>query len=493
MEIIKHELAPDLTIFQGNVLDILRSLPAESVQCVATSPPYFGLRNYELPPTVWGGDRECEHEWGATVRHAKANEVRGPVGIQKNTAANTDREGMKEAGQFCSTCSAWRGHLGLEPTPEMFVEHTVLVFREVRRILRGDGVCWVNWGDSFNGSGGAGGDYGPGGLKEGQLRYPGRRLSSLKPKDLVFIPERCAMALQADGWYARAKPPWIKANPMPESVTDRPGTAHENVYLFTKNERYFYDGDAVRVPATNQTGLAATFKRQGSKRAAVIPGQTVGTHRPDREDTIPNPDGRCRRTNDWWTESLDTAIAHYSAYVEHLKHIKEHGGLLTDEEGDPLGFMVNTKPFSEAHFAVWPEDLVEPMILAGTSPKACPKCLAPWERQTEKRIVGPVWNQQGDRTGQHLEGDLEQGRGKFAKRYEVAVDTTGWQPTCSCVGNDGSGKCRVLDIFHGSGTTGRVSMRLGRAYWGSELNPEYVQMSIRARLANAQTSFLGQL
>lgn len=357
----------------------------------------------------------------------------------------------------------------------------VEVFREVRRVLRPDGTLWLNLGDSYNGSGGAGGDYGPGGLKEGQPKYPGRKVGGLKPKDLCMIPARVALALQADGWYLRSCIPWVKRNPMPESATDRPGVAHEYVFLLAKSPRYYYDPDAVRVPAVSTHGdkpsvpKSLTFKRENSKRAVPIPGQSKGTHRPDREDTVPNPDGRYRRTNDWWYESLD--------------HIREHGGLLTDEDGEPLGFMVNTEPFKAAHFAVWPQKLVQPMILAGTSPQAC-QCGAPWKRITSKEKVGPVWNQRGERTGQHLEGNLEKGRGKFPVRYEVSVTTTGWHPTCSCPPevNDGSGKCVVLDPFAGSGTTLMVAAQLGRAAIGYELNPDYCEIA-RKRINGAQRRF----
>ena len=130
----------------------------------------------------------------------------------------------------------------------------VRVFAEVRRVLRPDGVCFLNLGDSYNGSGGAGGDYGKGGLKEGQPKYPGRRVSTLKPKDLCGIPWRVALALQDDGWYLRQDIIWSKPNPMPESVRDRCTKAHEYIFLLAKSARYYWDGGAIAESSTADLG-----------------------------------------------------------------------------------------------------------------------------------------------------------------------------------------------------------------------------------------------
>lgn len=157
----------------GHVLDALKTLPDESIHCIVTSPPYWGLRTYDLPPVTWP---EVEY--------------------------------FLVPGLPPLRVPAWRGQLGLEPTPEMYVGHLVLVFREVWRVLRRDGTLWLNLGDSYNGSGGAGGDYLPGGWKEGQPKYPGRNARTLKPKDLAGIPWRVAFALQADGWWLRSDVVW---------------------------------------------------------------------------------------------------------------------------------------------------------------------------------------------------------------------------------------------------------------------------------------------
>jgi DNA modification methylase len=211
-----------------------------------------------------------------------------------------------------------QGQLGLESTPEAYVENMVAVFREVRRVLADDGVCWLNLGDSYNGSGGAGGDYSPGGLKEGQPKYPGRKVASLKPKDLVGIPWRVAFSLQADGWWLRQDIIWHKPNPMPESVTDRCTKAHEYLFMFTKSSRYYFDNQSIKEPLMD---LGKTkIKFGGSK----------------------------------YGDSKDP------------KHATKSGNEYTDNglRNKRTVWSITTKPFKGAHFAVMPEALCEPPILA---------------------------------------------------------------------------------------------------------------------------------
>lgn len=354
----RRDLAPDLVIWEGDVREALRQMPDSSVQCVVTSPPYFGLRDYGVA-----------------------------------------------------------GQIGLEPTVEEYVAVMVEMFREVRRILRPDGTLWLNLGDSYNGSGGAGGDYGPGGLREGQPRYPGRRLEGLKPKDLIGVPWRVAFALQADGWYLRSDIIWAKPNPMPESVTDRPTKSHEYVFLLTKSPHYYYDADAIREPHSSERPLKV-------------------------------PTGRNRRSV--WT--------------------------------------IATQPFPDAHFATFPEELPRLCILAGTSPYACPHCGAPWRRVVERVSHSQPVEERYGRVGHN--GMPPQQSGWFWTPPTVIGQR--WEPTCACDGNDGSGRCIVLDPFWGSGTTGQVALELGRVAWGVELNPEYIEISKR-RLCRAQTTLLGRV
>lgn len=306
-------------IHEGDALAVMKTLPDASVQCCVTSPPYWGLRDY-----------------GAA------------------------------------------GQLGLEKTPDEYVAAMVAVFREVRRVLRGDGTLWLNLGDSYAGSWGAQGRTGQMAdrsvISARQISAHPQRVSrtgsipdgsGLEPKDLVGIPWRVAFALQADGWWLRSDIIWAKPNPMPESVTDRPTRSHEYVFLFAKSERYYFDAEAVREPDVGSDHPRSVLAGQASLEPS---GGLRSSHRGIRTAEGRNGAGRNIRTV----------------------------------------WRVVTEPFPGAHFATFPTKLVEPCILAG------------------------------------------------APRGGV-----------------------VLDPFSGAGTTGLVAHRLGRAFIGIELNPEYAAMARR--------------
>jgi len=204
-----------IQIIHADVIAGLQSLPEKSVQCVVTSPPY-SLISSELAGEAWG---------------------------------------LRDYGV--------EGQIGLEKTPEEFIQKMVEVFREVRRVLRDDGTVWLNLGDSYNGSGKAGSnpeyqdrhtEFGKPSVHKERFGNP-TDVESLKPKDLVGMPWRVAFALQADGWYLRSDIIWSKPNPMPESVTDRCTKSHEYIFLLTKKPNYYYDGDAIREPAADNKDM----------------------------------------------------------------------------------------------------------------------------------------------------------------------------------------------------------------------------------------------
>lgn len=254
---IPLDLTPE--IIAGHVLDVLAALPEESVHTVVTSPPYWALRAYGTTPQVWGGDPAHAHEWAATpTRRDRAKDDAGGEIQRAHEGASYNAQG----GEACA-CGAWRGELGLEATPELYVEHVGLVFDAVHRVLRSDGTLWLNLGDTYATH--------PAGLK-GEARWKAstlysvrdhtgaeqagsfdKRAPGLKPKDLVGIPWRVALDLQRRGWWLRSDCIWAKPNPMPESVTDRPTRSHEYVFLLTKSARYFYDAEAVRGPLAPST------------------------------------------------------------------------------------------------------------------------------------------------------------------------------------------------------------------------------------------------
>lgn len=314
----------DITLHQGHVLDVLAAMPAESVDCCVTSPPYWGLRDYKLGPQVWDGQPECEHEWGIEIPLAA-----GSGGESDKQLSNAGSRFATTSGQFCRLCDAWRGSLGLEPTPELFCQHIVQVFREIKRVLRKDGTLWLNLGDSYAGSG-----KGPDGKQPGVRDHPSPAYSGngIKPKDMVGIPWMVAFALRADGWYLRSEIVWHKPNPMPESVEDRPTRSHEYIFLLSNSRHYYYDNEAIREPQKE------FIEFQPGPRANIVEGNSLNGGFAHKEGGFNatraargvayNPSGRNKRSV--WT--------------------------------------VPTQAFPEAHFATFPEDLIRPCVLAGCRP-----------------------------------------------------------------------------------------------------------------------------
>jgi len=322
-------------ILIGDVRARLAELPDESVHCVVTSPPYLGLRDYGIEPVIWGGDDGCAHEWGTGpkkktdhVGTARWNHAVNGRGEEQPASKRVSEPQEILQGAFCRLCDAWRGSLGLEPTPDLYVEHLVAVFRAVRRVLRKDGTVWLNLGDSYaNDSkwGGSTGGKHAGGL-HGKTGIGRQKTSTgLKPKDLMMIPERAALALQADGWWVRSRIIWAKPNPMPESVTDRPTSAHEHIWLLSKSARYFYDAEAAAEPAI--------------KAGRVV--HSYGTGAKDRLDISEVNDRRTR-----------IGLANWNKPVPETKNLRNV-------------WTIATAPYPDAHFATFPPALVEPCIKAG--------------------------------------------------------------------------------------------------------------------------------
>lgn len=286
-----------VTLYHGHVLDVLRALPSESVQCVVTSPPYWALRAYGTDAQVWGGDPSCEHEFQETFAPGKSG------GLSPKQVTNVGAYHAPTLVGNCQ-CGAWRGELGHEPTPQMFVAHLVEIFREVRRVLKDDGLCFVNLGDSYSGSG-----KGPssqnglskqhtnvgsliGATPSSRANRPHKGLSvgtqtidesfgapsssGIRAKSLVLIPERFALAMQDDGWIVRSRIAWCKRAPMPESVKDRPTNAWEHIWMFSKSGRYFWDAESVR-EKTNQPERIGLIERTFSTSDSDTTGrQDIG-------------------------------------------------------------------------------------------------------------------------------------------------------------------------------------------------------------------------
>lgn len=263
-----------ITYLTGDALDTLRTLPAGAFQACVTSPPYYGLRDYGVD-----------------------------------------------------------GQIGLEATPNAYIARLVEVFREVRRVLRDDGTLWVNVGDSYAASGNGGGnknDTNKGSLTVGPKRAP----PGYKPKDLLGIPWMLAFALRADGWYLRRDIIWHKPNPMPESVRDRPTSAHEYVFLLSKSARYVYDADAVAETAES-FGRQHTSKRQPPKVRALKESGHHGTG----GDLSINYERESRNRRSVWTIATEPcAVAHYAVMPNALAELCILAGTKAgDHVLDPFG------------------------------------------------------------------------------------------------------------------------------------------------------------
>jgi site-specific DNA-methyltransferase (adenine-specific) len=379
-------MTPGYVIYPYDCVDaMLHLVDPGSVHCVVTSPPYYNLRDYK-------------HD----------------------------------------------GQIGHEATPGEYVAAIVRVARAVRQVLRDDGTFWLNLGDTYASRSSYNA---PQSLHQAQgWKQAGRSPNAgvpagLKEKEMMGIPWRVALALQADGWYIRNDIIWAKPNPTPESVRDRFTKSHEHLFFLSKSPRYFFDQLAVMEPAkygwrgsefhTGKTGEHQLGRAQ--VRASVPQGGFEGKGPiPGRENQAFRAVTEMRNRRDVWT--------------------------------------ISAKPFKQAHFATFPVDLIEPCILAGSPPSCCSACgapRAPVVERTPMRI---------ERTGR---GEAMGGHGRTQPSGTMRVPATsrlvGYRPTCECGAADAP--AIVLDPFGGSGTVAVAALRHGRSAVLCELNPEYVAMA----------------
>lgn len=357
-------------IICGNCLTELPKLPAESVQACVTSPPYLGLRDYGIPKTLWPAGE-----------YVPLNGV-APVAFP-----------------------AWEGSLGLESEISMFVGHLVLIFREVRRVLRDDGTLWLNLGDSYAQDGGPGWQELNGDRADRRFRLvrdsvPLRECTrhvptGLKPKDMLGIPWRVAFALQADGWWLRLDNILAKPSPMPESVTDRPTKSHEYIFLLAKSQRYFYNTAEAREPVTggaHPRGDGLNRKvgswsydedshkpiehrmkpRQNSSFSAAVrkipPKSEAGQVQMPIDD--PKADTSSLETAGKWSKQAKQSSG--KRMVDNVKRARANSA----SHDFPFGctrnlrsvWLMAAEQFTDSHFATFPRDLARRCIIAGSRP-----------------------------------------------------------------------------------------------------------------------------
>lgn len=446
-------------ILHGDVLAMLATLPENHFHAVCTSPPYWAQRAYKTDPQVWAGDPTCAHVFGSKTVRVKGG-PRSSLSTLANSAAKIAIEDQAQAstGSFCA-CGAWRGELGHEPTPDLFVAHLVEVFAGVRRVLREDGVCFLNMGDSYNAYNGNRGQSKGFNKNQHDELMPvasghGLAAKDLKPKDLCLVPQRLALAMQADGWFVRQWIVWAKGlsgqaqwlgqmstklraeaalmqmpaaqvdrllaalasseltagSSMPESVKDRPSTSHETILMLTKSDSYFWDYEAVKE--------TAIFAEHHAKYQ--------GTYTRHKIETL----------------QADGAM-NGEQYQEGLRR----GAVNPSRRNIRSVWYLNPGSSGEDHYASYPVELPKICLKAATSAHGCcAACGTPYERIVEKGE--PLREQQqacgsdedGLYDGEALKSYVNDGGGvqnpSDMKRRILAgmveTKTIGWKPTCAC-------------------------------------------------------------
>lgn len=468
-------------------------LPDNSVHMVATSPPYFNMRVYGVAPTIWGGDPDCDHDWDTGV----TAHVRGRVGdhssLEGGLAARGDgRVQRMDHGCFCKRCAAWLGCLGQEPHPDQFVDHLRTICREVRRVLRPDGLFWLNLGFTYAANRGYQVPDSNSKWKDVGNSLSARVPTGYKSKDLIAIPWLVGLALQQDGWWLRSAPPWLNLNKLPESVKDRLTTAHEYWLMFSKSERYYFDVDAIRIPydgPTNRWGGVIRWddtEKTDSYRDEVLGGVGATSVFQPGQSFRPNPTGRQMRTSDFWYLGLDVAIEQMRSRLHELESYRDlRRGMLLNEEGRPVAVAFPTKSYHGAHFATYSPLMLEPIIKASTSECGCCQCGAPWQRVVEKGLTahdGQTQSKYPEGTTANRMALLRQAARERGGEYVNTARTVGWRPSCSC-GCPDPVPAIVLDPFVGSGSTLVMAGELGRRGIGLDWSFDYLKKLARPRLS----------
>lgn len=325
-------------IIQGDALSVLRTMPNESIQCVITSPPYYGLRSYGTNPQIWSNHNGCQHIWGEAIKYAKEDkrtpEVKAAQGSRAGSSVNSINWAQGNSGVFCLDCNAWRGELGLEPMFQLYISHLIEIFAEIKRVLKNNGTCFVNLGDSYTSSGGASRHFGyqdpkyKNGRNGGHVE-PTAFPQSVRPKSLMNIPARFAITMTDElQMIQRNEIIWHKPACMPSSATDRFTVDFEPVYFFAKNPKY-------------------KFNQQFENFA---------------DDRMGNP-GSYK-----WNYGIETNQGQSKGSMIKPSGMVEGWNINGEKEGrnKRTTWRIPFEPQSDEHYASYPTKLVEPMILAGT-------------------------------------------------------------------------------------------------------------------------------
>jgi len=471
-------MLPINTIICGDWIEVAETLPSGIAHCIITSPAYWGQRLYG-----WGGDGSCEEK-----KEPHVWQINEPI-------------------QTCLNCGMMAPTLGLEKTPEEHIEKLVVGFRELRRVLRDDGVLFLNYGDKYN-AGRSGGH--PGGKHSGFQQVDGRYLNEsgpnvngLKQGDLIGLAWRLALALQADGWYLRSDIIWAKALSFCEKYSG--STMPESV------NGWRWERHKVKVKAESKSRTAAG-EIEGMRKHSGYEIKESAQWQDCPGCAKCAPDGLVLRKGSWRPTRAHEylfLLAKTSSYFCDMEAVREENVYKDSRDGsvpkpargdsktmpgiDCSGrnlrdvFCINPQAYPDSHYATFPEKLVEPCIKVGTSQKGCcPKCGSQWARWIDKAFVGCNYGKRPDNP--HISGSLDR---PPADAGTTPTTTLGWRPTCKC-GIKETVPCIVYDPFMGSGTVAAVAARLGRNYLGSELNEDYVKNQAEYRVAEGETGITKQ-
>ena len=509
-------------IYQGNSLEVLKQMESESVSCVITSPPYYGLRKYSGAETVWDGDVNCEHQWEDKMIASKHKKGETNPGLE----SWCKKQGTigQEAGQVCSKCGAWRGQLGNEPNVNFYIAHLLQIFRETKRVMRKDATLWVNLADSYAGSGCnfGGGHQNLGGKYDYDYltNPPQKNIANVKAKSLIGVPERFMLAMIDEGFILRNKIIWVKqillpdnttiGSCMPSSCKDRANqSSWECLYFFTKSPKYYFNLDAIRAKLVepqgarprmgNRNGKESNYnsksqmdyrkelwKNRGldisycfskEKRKTKIPeeqAENFGSPRARQHRKGANTGENNKepyKQNNPHTIRLKLGPKDFNTEWEYRQYIRQ--GKQYEGKGTPQGTIKSNwhrQPFPKIserkqtiadHSGYWNK---EGNSLVNPNGK-CPP--ATWLVQTECTDIAHFATYPKALLTKPILAGCPQ-------EICLKCDKPKKRLNCKCATGFKPGV--VLDIFAGVSTTGLVATKLGRQYIGIEISPDYCKL-----------------
>lgn len=452
--------------------------------------------------SIFGGDPRCKHKWSNKIP-PRGNKS-GKHGPQSTIGAKKGQDGARRGSgnQFCQKCGAWQGQLGLEPHPQMYIDHLVLICCEIKRVLKKTGSFYLNLGDTYYGGGQGGGNKNSWKGKDKKYGHVSHKIdgSWLQPKQLMMIPARVAIALQDDGWILRNDVIWHKLNTMPSSVKDRLNVTHEHVFHFVKSQKYYYDLDVIREPHKASSLARAKYDfnlipRAWKQEAIPISGGkniNIGCHLGGK-----NPGDTVQYDSKYQQISDETASE--SRLLDKVAFERKVLGVPHDlSTCHPLGrnpgdfWDITTQPFTGysedlEHFAVFPEELVVRPLLASCPQMVCKKCGKPRQRLTKlgELVRNPTTHESHGYTGKRgsklmsVGNDPLDSKAAHWKRDKFIPGLTYMKPSvglnCGC--NKGFDSGVVLDPFCGRGTVGKVAKKLGFHYVMIDIKPEYCELA----------------